>query len=46
MLENEAGKSSDDFSGREKIVLDIYKRLNTINQHKMTAIPVCFIPNE
>ena len=46
MLENEAGKSSDDFSGRKKIVLDIYKRLNTINQHKMTAIPVCFIPNE
>lgn len=46
MLENEAGKSADDFSGREKIVLDIYKRLNTINQHKMIAIPVCFIPKE
>ena len=46
MLENEAGKSANDFSGREKIVFDIYKRLNTINQHKMIAIPVCFIPKE
>ena len=44
MLENEAGKSENDFSGREKVVFDIYRRLNTINQHKMIAIPVCFIP--
>lgn len=44
MKENEAGKSSDDFSGREKIVFQIYKRLNTINQHKMEPIPVCVIP--
>ncbi len=43
MLENEKGKSSSDFSGREKIVFDIYKKLNTINQHKMSAIPVCLI---
>ena len=28
----------------EKIVFEIYKRLNTNNQHKMTAIPVCLIP--
>lgn len=46
MLKNEAGESADDFSGREKVVFDIYKRLNTINQHKMIAIPVCFIPKE
>ena len=46
MLQNEEGKSADDFSGREKIVFEIYNRLNTNNQHKMTAIPVCFIPNE
>lgn len=44
MNENEAGKSSDDFSGRQKIVFQIFKRLNTINQHKMTSIPVCMIP--
>lgn len=43
MLEDENGKSSADFSGREKTVFGIYKRLNTINQHKMNAIPVCLI---
>ncbi len=30
---------------RQKEVLSIYRRLNKINQHKMTPIPVCFIPN-
>ena len=44
MKESEAGKSDDDFSGRQKIVFQIYKRLNTINQHKMTPIPVCLLP--
>ena len=46
MTQDEAGQSSDAFSGRQKEVLEIYKRLNTINQHKMTAIPVCFIPKK
>lgn len=46
MTQDETGQSSDAFSGREKVVFEIYKRLNTINQHKMTAIPVCFIPKE
>ena len=44
MLEDEKGKTSKDFSGREKIVFEIYKKLNTINQHKMGEIPVCLIP--
>jgi NAD+ synthase len=43
MLENEKEKSANDFSGREKIVFEIYKRLNKINQHKMNPIPVCLI---
>ena len=43
MLANESGKTAGDFSGREKVVFEIYKRLNTINQHKMVPIPVCFI---
>ncbi len=30
---------------RQKEVLDIYTRLNRINQHKMNPIPVCKIPN-
>ena len=42
----DAGKSSDDFSGREKEVFDIYIRLNSMNQHKMIPIPVCEIPQD
>ncbi len=33
--------STEKFSEREKIVYDIYVRLNKINQHKMNPIPVC-----
>jgi NAD+ synthase len=43
MLEDEKEKTAENFSGREKIVFEIYKKLNTINQHKMTEIPVCLI---
>lgn len=46
MKSHEDGKTSDDFSGREKEVFDIYIRLNTINQHKMNPISVCEIPKE
>jgi NAD+ synthase len=31
---------------REKAVLAIYNRLNTINKHKMEPIPVCIIPKD
>jgi NAD+ synthase len=31
-------------SSRQEKVLEIYKRLNRINQHKMIPIPVCLIP--
>ena len=44
MTEAENNKKSDDFTGREKEVFEIYTKLNTINQHKMTPIPVCIIP--
>ncbi len=44
MSQDEAGQSADSFSGRERVVFEIYKRLNTTNRHKMDAIPVCFIP--
>ncbi|MFT5251492.1 MAG: NAD+ synthase [Flavobacteriales bacterium] len=43
MLEEESGKTTNDFNGRQKEVFDIYKKLNTTNQHKMNAIPVCKI---
>ena len=46
MLEDEKGKTANDFSGREQIAFSIYRRLNTINQHKMNPIPVCLIPSE
>ena len=31
---------------RQKTVLDIYRRLNRINKHKMEPIPVCEIPKK
>ena len=43
MLEDEKGKTVENFAGREKIVFEIYKKLNTINKHKRTEIPVCLI---
>ncbi len=46
MNQDDKEKKSEEFSGREKIVFDIYKRLNTANKHKMEAIPVCIIPTE
>jgi NAD+ synthase len=33
-----------EFTPRQQEVFQIYTRLNTINQHKMQAIPVCLIP--
>ena len=44
MKMKDLGKNNDDFSGREREVFKIYSRLNTVNQHKMTPIPVCKIP--
>ena len=37
--------SDDELSSRQQTVLDIYKRLNAANQHKMQPIPVCHIPD-
>lgn len=46
MIADEQGNASSNFSGREKEVFDIYKRLNSNNQHKMNPIPVCKLPAE
>ncbi|HMI06771.1 MAG TPA: NAD(+) synthase, partial [Flavobacterium sp.] len=43
MLQNQAGKTLDDFSDREKTVFEIYRRLHKSNLHKMNAIPVCLV---
>lgn len=41
---DDAGKTAQEFSGRQKEVFNIYKRFNTVNRHKMIPIPVCTIP--
>ena len=46
MTQIEKGKTENDFSGRKSTVFTIYKRLNFLNQHKMSPIPVCKIPQE
>ncbi|GLB51147.1 NH(3)-dependent NAD(+) synthetase [Neptunitalea chrysea] len=45
MNQDEAGKTIDDFSGREQQVFAIYKKFNNANKHKMDPIPVCLIPS-
>mgnify|MGYP006166606953 CR=1 FL=1 len=46
MKQNELGSGITDFSSREATVFQIYKKLNTNNQHKMLPIPVCIIPEK
>ena len=46
MAMTEEGKVAEDFSSRKKTVFLIYKKLNSINRHKMIPIPVCKIPIE
>ena len=43
MLEVENNTPSNNYTTRQKEVLEIYKRLHKINQHKMNPIPVCVI---
>ncbi len=45
MKMDEAGKNAEDFTGREQVVFNIYKRFNTANKHKMIPIPICEIPS-
>ncbi|MGJ8592015.1 MAG: NAD(+) synthase [Aquaticitalea sp.] len=44
MMQKDEGKTSSDFTGRQREVFDIFLRYNRNNQHKMIAIPVCNIP--
>ena len=39
-------KSITTLNDRQKVVLDIFTRMNKANQHKMNPIPVCIIPNK
>ena len=38
------GKSSKDFKGRKREIIEIYTKLHNANKHKMIPIPVCKIP--
>lgn len=44
MKEAEAGKTEEDFSGRQQEVFRIYKMRHAANKHKMDPIPVCNVP--
>jgi len=44
MAMREAGKTENDFTGREKEVFQIFEKLNRANAHKIQPIPVCHIP--
>ena len=44
MKQQEEGKNSADFTGRDKIVFTTYEQHHTINKHKMVPIPICVIP--
>jgi NAD+ synthase len=46
MAMDEDGKTTDDFTGREKEVFEIFQRYNTANKHKMIPIPICEIPSK
>ena len=41
-----ADKQPEDFEGRQREVLAIYRRLNRAAQHKIQPIPVCNVPKE
>jgi NAD+ synthase len=45
MQQVEDSENIKNFNDREKVVLEIYKKLNKANQHKMQPIPICVIPN-
>lgn len=46
MVQQDAGKKPEDFSGRDREVLSIYLKLNRSNRHKMEPIPVCEVSKE
>ncbi len=39
-------KTADDYTGRDREVFEIFRRMNKAAQHKIQPIPVCLIPAE
>ena len=46
MAMKDEGKTTEDFTGREKQVFEIFMRYHQNNLHKMLPIPVCEIPKD
>ncbi len=46
MKQLENHRISSEFTGKEKIVFELFSRLNRANQHKMLPIPICQIPQK
>ena len=46
LLVTGTGNKIEDFEGRQREVLAIYRRLNRAAQHKIQPIPVCNVPKE
>ncbi len=44
MQQTEDGRPPDDFEGRQREVMEIFRKKNIANRHKMNPIPVCIIP--
>ena len=42
----ESGDKRQEITDRQKEILDVYKKFNRANRHKMEPIPVCEIPRE
>jgi len=40
----EAGNKSQGITDHQKNVLEVYRKFNRANRHKMEPIPVCVIP--
>lgn len=45
MEQHEAKKTTNEFQGREKEVLEVFLKHHNANKHKMLPIPVCTIPD-
>ncbi len=44
MQQTEDGKLPEEFDGRQREVMEIFRKKNIANRHKMNPIPVCIIP--
>lgn len=46
MEQQKNGKTTADFTGREKAIFSTYENHHKMNKHKMVPIPICVIPQQ